>query len=465
MKISLHPSKENGGSAPPIEADVENCSVMASENAIYSWTRPDMSALEGAGFTALPFPTQLFGEGWSEWIGAVAEGANAPIDYVGASLLTISGALMGNSIVASYGAWTEPPILWAVLVGGPSSGKSPAMDQPIQLLDSIEADTHTAIRIDDVSVAAAGVRAADCPKGNILVNDELSSWWSGFGRLGGEQYWLKAYGARSHSIDRKDKPTVYIRRLAVSVLGGAQPDTIRAAISGKQNRGFASRCLFIYPNPVQGFRMAARPDHALAEQALRRLAVLGDGTETYECPLTPDAEVVAQRWIEQKIAEANEAEGVWAEWLGKQRGNAMRIALIFEHLWWAAEAPLAAAPPEAVSVQAYEAAIEFIDEYAAPMALRTMAAAHAPAEDQLAARLAKLIRKSRAQQINLRDVRRGVFGPAGDLSDSAKMRRAAETLEAASLIRHIGVRADGKAGRAPALYEVNPRLQQQEGRR
>lgn len=123
---------------------------------------------------------------------------------------------------------------------------------------------------------------------------------------------------------------------------------------------------------------------------------------------------------------------------------------------------MATAAPKAISVKAYKAAIEFIDGYAAPMAIRTMAAALAPPEDQLAARLAKLIKKSRAQHINLRDVRRGLFGPVGDLSDSAKMKKAAETLEAASLIRHIGVRADGKAGRAPALYEVNPLLLQQE---
>lgn len=429
-----------------------------------SWLNPDASVVADGKAVAPPFPTHLFGEGWSEWIGAVAEGANAPIDYVGASLLTIAGALIGNSVVAAYGAWTEPPILWAVLVGGPSSGKSPAMDEPVRLLEEIEQDIGQTIRIDDATAAAAGAKAAESPKGLILVNDEASAWWSGFG-LSGEPFWLKAYGARSHSIERKDRPTLYVRRLAVSVLGGAQPDAVKMAITGRQNRGFASRCLYIYPDPVRGFRMAARPDHALADQALRRLAALGDGTETHRRPLTPEAELLAQEWVEQKIAEANDAEGIWAEWLGKQRGVVMRIALIFEHLWWAAEAPLATAAPESISVEAYKAAIEFVDGYSAPMAIRTMAAALAPPEDQLAARLAKLIKKSRAQQINLRDVRRGQFGPVGDLSDSAKMKKAAETLEAASLIRHIGVRADGKAGRAPALYEVNPLLLQQEVRR
>ena len=37
-------------------------------------------------------------------------------------------------------SWSEPLILWLALVGAPSTGKSPALDQARQLLDAVEAE-------------------------------------------------------------------------------------------------------------------------------------------------------------------------------------------------------------------------------------------------------------------------------------------------------------------------------------
>lgn len=423
-----------------------------------SWENPDMAIMRGGSRPAPIFPSDVLGEFWADWCDDVAASANAPIDYAAASLITLAAALIGNNRTANVGGWPEPSILWAVLIGSPSSGKSPAMDPFRALISKFEDLSGERVLVDDVSAAGAGQIAAEAPRGLLLLNDELPSWWTRFPKLGGDQFWLKGFGARPHTVVRKDRAPIHVRRLAISVLGGAQPDAIRSFTASKESRGFASRWLYIYPEPKSTFRIGSQADHVLAEAALNRLMALGDGSETIPCPLTDEARALVEPWVGAKRAKTADQEGIWGEWLGKQGGVALRLALVFEYLWWAAEAPYADEPPAQISTEAYQAAIRFIDEYAAPMAERAFAMAALPLEDKLGAKLAKLLQGSRATKFNARDVRRGSLGPAGELSGAAAMTTACEALEHACLIRHVGQRAGGGHGRLPANYDVNPRL-------
>lgn len=426
-----------------------------------SWAAPDLSLLHGSAVRSPRFPRELLGDFWAEWCDDVAASANAPFDYAGACLLTLAGALIGNRRMVTAGSWAEPPVLWSVLIGNPSSGKSPAMDPFMNLITGFEADpaniVSRKIYIDDASAQATAELAAANPDGLMVFRDELSGWWSTFGQLGGEQFWLKAFGARPHTVFRKDKEPIHVPRLAVSVLGGSQPDTIRAFIEAKNNRGFASRWLFVNPEPVKGFRLAEATNHVLAEDALRRLLHL-PGIEgiPLACPINSAALPTLESWVGAKREAAGAEPGIWGEWLGKQGGIALRLALIFEHLWWAAEAPLEQSPPELVSATAFEAAAAFIDRYSVPMAERTLEMATRPAEDRAAVRLVGLLRKAGRGTFNARDARRGSLGAVGDLAKGSVMTGACEVLEAAHLIRHVGVRAGGSHGRKSSDYEVNP---------
>lgn len=427
-----------------------------------SWANPDTSLLRSGMARTPSFPGKLLGSFWAEWCEDVSASANAPFDYAGASLLTLAGALIGNKRTVTAGSWSEPPILWSVLIGNPSSGKSPAMDPFMDLITGFEAElnaeTATKIYIDDASAQATAEVAAANPNGLLLFRDELSGWWSSFGQLGGEQFWLKAFGARSHTVIRKEKAPIHVPRLAVSVLGGSQPDTIRAFVEAKNNRGFASRWLYVFPNAVAGFRLAEAPNHALAQDALWRLLLLPHDGKPLACPISPNALRKLESWVGAKRDAAAADGSIWGEWLGKQGGVALRVALILEHLWWAAESPLDQSPPLIVSEAAFDAATSFIDIYSAPMAALTFDVAARPMEDRAAIKLAGLLRKSGHQTFNARSVRRGSLGPAGELSKAPLMAGACEVLEAAHLIRHVGLRASESAGRRPADYEVNPSL-------
>lgn len=427
-----------------------------------SWAKPDLSLLNGGAVRPPAFPRELLGGFWAEWCEEVSASANAPFDYAGASLLTLAGALIGNARTVTAGSWSEPPILWSALIGNPSSGKSPAMDPFMDLIAGFEArlanTTAQKIYIDDATAQATAEVAAANRKGLLLFRDELSGWWSSFGQLGGEQFWLKAFGARPHTVNRKREMPIHVPRLAVSVLGGAQPDTIRSFVESKNNKGFASRVLYVFPDPQPGFRLAEATNHALAESALERLLSLPAVGRPLVCPVSQPVLAILQDWVSRRRADAADADGIWAEWLGKQGGVALRIALILEHLWWAAEAPLEEEPPEQISEAAYRAATEFIDRYATPMAARALDVAARPHEDKAAAKLARILRKSGVVTFNARDVRRNSLGPVGELARGPTMAAACEVLEAAHLIRHTGTRAGDTAGRRAATYEVNPLL-------
>lgn len=123
-------------------------SSTTSDPTSFNWDNPDTSLLQSSGEDRAAFPTGMFGGALAQWVEAVAQSRNVPVDYVGASLLTLAAGLLGNARTADAMGWTEPSVLWTVLVGNPSSGKSPAMDPFVEIVSEIEAEVAAAL-VDD----------------------------------------------------------------------------------------------------------------------------------------------------------------------------------------------------------------------------------------------------------------------------------------------------------------------------
>ena len=106
-----------------------------------SWPDPDLSILVAGREEPPELPLEVFGDFWGEWIAGHAKNRSVPADYVAGGLLASSGALIGNARwVSPWQGWSEPPVLWIGAVGNPSSGKSPGLDAPLNLMRRIEAD-------------------------------------------------------------------------------------------------------------------------------------------------------------------------------------------------------------------------------------------------------------------------------------------------------------------------------------
>jgi Protein of unknown function (DUF3987) len=103
------------------------------------WPEVD-SALVEDGRRAVPlFPLELLPLPWRSWVSETARSAGAPVDYVAQSLLGVVAGLCGaGALVRITPGWSEPLVLWQVLVGRASSGKSPALASMRALVATLE---------------------------------------------------------------------------------------------------------------------------------------------------------------------------------------------------------------------------------------------------------------------------------------------------------------------------------------
>ncbi|MFO1149082.1 MAG: DUF3987 domain-containing protein [Alsobacter sp.] len=482
------------------------------------WDNPDLSYL-GSGRAAPPeFPLALLGEFWGSFCEAHAKARFCPSDYVAAALLASASTLIGNSRwPAASNHWSEPPILWFALVGGPSSSKSVGMDPATNLLRKVEAeavdtargdiDEHeracaiaaaenekwraevkTAVNagqipppkpaaayepeavvrpqciVSDVTPEKLGTIVKGNPRGVLSLRDELSGWISGMGRYSGgaageRSLWLEAYGGRQYRIDRQKNPEpIIVPNLSVGVLGTIQPDRLDE-ISGGADDGLSARFLWCWPDPRPGFSLNRDEiDEGPYLAALSRL---------YRLPMCQDE--VGQK-NPGRVFLAEEAASEFEQFVRAKKHEASRASgLIASAIGKAQGHALrlalvleflqwcvtpGAPEPQTISRRSLIRACGLMDGYFGPMARRVFADAAIPVPDRDAGALAKWLRDTRLQDFNGRDARRA---PGSPIKDAKRMDAACNTLVEAGLIRTSP--AAGISGRPRKAFLVNPKIQ------
>ena len=482
------------------------------------WGDPDQSLIRQEAIAAPPIPDGIFPPAWNRWTIEAAEGAGAPQAFVAVALLSVAGAVIGNARWGSpWHPWKEATAINVALVGRPSSGKSPALDQLVELLTTIEVEQNDdlaerrraakrdaleaaeKLRLYEAEVKEAVSRklappdmAADCtapkpvqrrrlystepttekagrlseanPRGLILLRDELAGWLAGMDRYSGgaggdRQFWLEAYGGRPKTPDRVkdgDEP-IHIPHLLWSILGTIQPDRVSTLMMTGADDGLSSRFIYCWPEALPPRRPSCRADTEGALDRLRRLRALPwDSTpEPKVLPFTDPAAAALHEWKIEVAAMEREASGLMLSWVGKLPGLALRIAVVLELLAWT-ETPIGTPDPEAINERAVIAAITFLSDFALPMARRTFGAAALPEVERDARRLARWLVQQRPvpEIVNARQLRHRGDGPG--IPDAARMEAALLELSAAGWCRPAPSRAGNGVGRNRKDWAVNP---------
>mgnify|MGYP000243424022 CR=1 FL=1 len=234
-----------------------------------------------------PFPLDAFPEMLADYARELHRCNGYPQDYTGAGFLFAASAAIGNSVhLRVREGYTVPPILWLVLVGRPSIGKTHPLNaacSPLAKRDAKAKRTHgealaaweaeeAARRIrktkdgtteerpnprpiwrphlvDDITMEALLAKLSLCPRGVGLHCDELVGWLAGMDkyRKGGDrQKWLSLFNGSQVSEIRKTAGELLVERPCVSVAGGVQPS--RLDTLGRDHDGFLHRLLFVYPD-------------------------------------------------------------------------------------------------------------------------------------------------------------------------------------------------------------------------
>ena len=381
-------------------------------------------------------------------------------------------------------SWRESARLWVGLVGAPSMKKSPILSaaaRPLKRLDGILMRTYMEKMraydalpgserkqaepprqerrvIADTTVEAAQEVLRDSPRGVLSLQDELSGWFGqmdkyapGKGSQADRGFWLQAYNGGSYSLNRIGRGASYIPNCSICLLGGIQPEPIRALAGDTNDDGLIQRLVPVVLRPGKVGRDVPS-DGTLRdyERLIERLDLLRAGDRPLM--LDANARAVRERLEAQHLALSCDLEGVspkMAAHFGKHDGLFARLCV----LWHCIDHGRGGLVPETISGVTAERVERFMVQFIRPSAvafyagLLGMSAGHEQLRD-----LAAWIVATGAETVRARDVQRA--GQAFKHVTADDVRLICEKLEAFGW----GCWGDpgAKSNRAPFI--VNPRV-------
>ena len=143
-------------------------------------------------------------------------------------------------------------------------------------------------------------------------------------------------------------------------------------------------------------------------------------------------------------------------WLGKLPGFAVRLATIFEHLYWCGDQADGVLSPTNISEKAVVGAVAFLNDYSISMARRCFGEAALPKPEKDAATLARWIARQApvSKVLNARDIQRLRLAR---LSARDDVHEALVELEQAGWVRQI-LAQTGWQRKGRRDWEVSPKL-------
>mgnify|MGYP001137659844 FL=1 len=269
------------------------------------------------------FPLEIFPKAIRDIIEALEEYENYNVDFTSASFLTVFAAAMGNTwSVRFMTGWVSRPIIYMVLVGSPSCGKTPPLQQavaPLLKLDgeydmiyckemetyrrwermsAKQRERHSLpeemkmpqrkchVVVDSTVEALIGA-LRDNPRGVLIYKDEIDSLLSNFNRYNGsdEGYFLSLFSGTPFKYSRKsNNEHIFLANPYCSIIGTTQPGRLGEQFGGKRMmNGFSSRFLKVYPeiDEMPSWNDTAMPDGVLEEweRIIRKVVTVTPSTD------------------------------------------------------------------------------------------------------------------------------------------------------------------------------------------
>jgi hypothetical protein len=255
------------------------------------------------------------------------------------------------------GSWWENPRLWVLLVGDPSTKKTPEINaatapleehqecilqQYIERLQEWEADEEASkaskpkppprFVVFDTTIEKLGDLLARSPKGLLVKRDEFAGWIGAMEKYASARgagadrgFWLKAYDGGAYSVDRVSRGENWIQNLSVSLIGGIQPARL-AELHSLTSDGLLQRFLPVMLGPS---RLALdQPSNEEDYGKLVRKLILARPEKLIFSDNALEAiQDLRQELHEFQTASAGLMNGFQA-FIGKLPGYAGRLALI-----------------------------------------------------------------------------------------------------------------------------------------
>lgn len=410
----------------------------------------------------VPFPAEVLPRPAARFISQVSEAVGCDPSFVALPLLAGFATAIGNARkIRIKSSWTEPPILWASIVGESGTAKSPPIELALAPLRDrqniamkVYREQHRQYLVDveqyrraldqwkkrniggdppeppaepiaerytttDATIEALAAILAHNPRGLLSVRDELAGLFADFdryskGRPGGDAArWLELHGARPLTVDRK-AGLLYIPRAAVSLIGAIQPGVLRRCLgSDHRESGLAARLLFAWP-PRRPRRWTDDDVDPSVDAGVRRIydrllalemeTGAGGDPEPILVGLTSSGRQAFRSFVDEHGAEQMALVGDEAAAWSKLEGYGARLSLVI-HLIRCAADDATVERHDAVDVASVSAAVKLVRWFGCE-ARRIYSMFHEADDDRGRRQLADLIR-ARGGRITARDLMRG----------------------------------------------------------
>ena len=328
------------------------------------------------------FPLEIFPKAIRDIIEALEEYENYNVDFTSASFLTVFAAAMGNTwSVRFMTGWVSRPIIYMVLVGSPSCGKTPPLQQavaPLLKLDgeydmiyckemetyrrwermsAKQREKHSLpeemkmpqrkchVVVDSTVEALIGA-LRDNPRGVLIYKDEIDSLLSNFNRYNSsdEGYFLSLFSGTPFKYSRKsNNEHIFLANPYCSIIGTTQPGRLGEQFGGKRMmNGFSSRFLKVYPeiDKMPSWNDTAMPDGVLEEweRIIRKVVAATPSTDqegkatSIELLFSQEAKLRIIQWkdeVNNKVYAETDSDAVRAL-CGKLETYLVRFCLVIQ---------------------------------------------------------------------------------------------------------------------------------------
>jgi hypothetical protein len=236
-------------------------------------------------FVGPRFPLEILPPTLRKLVEALSHAMGAdPSAIALAGLAVLSGAMNAETSIRLADGWWEKPIIWAVLVGPPSSMKSPIIEKltrPLRQIDN-ERNKHWQQKnkwlqekeskknvppppkdprclINDATPEKVAEILSRAPSGALMVHDELAGWMSNFERYSSgssRAFYLTCSNGGTFTKDRVGagkndiNAEICVDNLALSILGGVQPDRL-VKLGDLTDDGLLQRFLPVLMTPAK----------------------------------------------------------------------------------------------------------------------------------------------------------------------------------------------------------------------
>ena len=259
---------------------------------------------------------------------------NVPIEYLLVSLITIIATAIGlNYSVKFDNTWSIYSNLLSVIIGEPSSKKSPSMKLFVNVLNEIEEETNTLITISNTTVEGVCKYMSDSKKQVLIACDELKGWLNSLGEYKGKnssdrQFYLSAWNCERYVVIRKTSSNIII-------LGSIQPEILEDMFKYiNTGDGFIERILWVIPTDYQEIgKYIGRGNGNLDKKTISVFKGILKEILTFnghkEYSLSKNGDSILSSY-EQELKQKAKNNHKYSALYGKSLGLTGKLALIFQ---------------------------------------------------------------------------------------------------------------------------------------